>query len=395
MSTQAEKKENKLNELYEQGKAKGTMTYDEIITKLSTTDIDPDQFDTVLETLEAMGVEVIRDANSAEGPQTPEAAPEIDDIDLSMPEGISIDDPVRMYLKEIGKVPLLSADEEINIAMRMEKGDEAKQMLESGINADGKPLTDEEKKQCQAAIDDGTQAKRLLAEANLRLVVSIAKRYVGRGMLFLDLIQEGNLGLIKAVEKFDYRKGYKFSTYATWWIRQAITRAIADQARTIRIPVHMVETINKLIRVSRQLLQEYGREPTPEEIAKAMGISEAKVREIIKIAQEPVSLETPIGEEEDSHLGDFIPDDDAPAPAEAASHALMREQLWDVLNTLTPREEKVLRLRFGLDDGNQRTLEEVGREFKVTREHIRQIEAKALRKLRHPSRSKKLKDYLE
>ena len=395
MSTQAEKKENKLNELYEQGKAKGTMTYDEIITKLSTTDIDPDQFDTVLETLEAMGVEVIRDANSAEGPQTPEAAPEIDDIDLSMPEGISIDDPVRMYLKEIGKVPLLSADEEINIAMRMEKGDEAKQMLESGINADGKPLTDEEKKQCQAAIDDGTQAKRLLAEANLRLVVSIAKRYVCRGMLFLDLIQEGNLGLIKAVEKFDYRKGYKFSTYATWWIRQAITRAIADQARTIRIPVHMVETINKLIRVSRQLLQEYGREPTPEEIAKAMGISEAKVREIIKIAQEPVSLETPIGEEEDSHLGDFIPDDDAPAPAEAASHALMREQLWDVLNTLTPREEKVLRLRFGLDDGNQRTLEEVGREFKVTRERIRQIEAKALRKLRHPSRSKKLKDYLE
>ena len=395
MSTQPEKKENKLNELYEQGKAKGTMTYDEIITKLSTTDIDPDQFDTVLETLEAMGVEVIRDANSAEGPQTPEAAPEIDDIDLSMPEGISIDDPVRMYLKEIGKVPLLSADEEINIAMRMEKGDEAKQMLESGINADGKPLTDEEKKQCQAAIDDGTQAKRLLAEANLRLVVSIAKRYVGRGMLFLDLIQEGNLGLIKAVEKFDYRKGYKFSTYATWWIRQAITRAIADQARTIRIPVHMVETINKLIRVSRQLLQEYGREPTPEEIAKAMGISEAKVREIIKIAQEPVSLETPIGEEEDSHLGDFIPDDDAPAPAEAASHALMREQLWDVLNTLTPREEKVLRLRFGLDDGNQRTLEEVGREFKVTRERIRQIEAKALRKLRHPRRSKKLKDYLE
>ena len=395
MSTQPEKKENKLNELYEQGKAKGTMTYDEIITKLSNTDIDPDQFDTVLETLEAMGVEVIRDANSAEGPQTPEAAPEIDDIDLSMPEGISIDDPVRMYLKEIGKVPLLSADEEINIAMRMEKGDEAKQMLESGINADGKPLTDEEKKQCQAAIDDGTQAKRLLAEANLRLVVSIAKRYVGRGMLFLDLIQEGNLGLIKAGEKFESRKGYKFSTYATWWIRQAITRAIADQARTIRIPVHMVETINKLIRVSRQLLQEYGREPTPEEIAKAMGISEAKVREIIKIAQEPVSLETPIGEEEDSHLGDFIPDDDAPAPAEAASHALMREQLWDVLNTLTPREEKVLRLRFGLDDGNQRTLEEVGREFKVTRERIRQIEAKALRKLRHPSRSKKLKDYLE
>ena len=395
MSTQPEKKENKLNELYEQGKAKGTMTYDEIVSKLSTTDIDPDQFDTVLETLEAMGVEVIRDAANAESQQTPEPTPEAEDIDLSMPEGISIDDPVRMYLKEIGKVPLLNADEEINIAIRMEKGEEAKQKLESGIGEDGNPLTDEEKKTLQAAVDDGTKAKQLLAEANLRLVVSIAKRYVGRGMLFLDLIQEGNLGLIKAVEKFDYRKGYKFTTYATWWIRQAITRAIADQARTIRIPVHMVETINKLIRVSRQLLQEYGREPTPEEIAKAMGISEAKVREIIKIAQEPVSLETPIGEEEDSHLGDFIPDDDAPAPAEAASHALMREQLWDVLNTLTPREEKVLRLRFGLDDGNQRTLEEVGREFKVTRERIRQIEAKALRKLRHPSRSKKLKDYLE
>ena len=395
MSTQPEKKENKLNELYEQGKAKGTMTYDEIITKLSTTDIDPDQFDTVLETLEAMGVEVIRDANSAEGPQTPEAAPEIDDIDLSMPEGISIDDPVRMYLKEIGKVPLLSADEEINIAMRMEKGDEAKQMLESGVNADGKPLTDEEKKQCQSAIDDGTQAKRLLAEANLRLVVSIAKRYVGRGMLFLDLIQEGNLGLIKAVEKFDYRKGYKFSTYATWWIRQAITRAIADQARTIRIPVHMVETINKLIRVSRQLLQEYGREPRPDEIAAEMGISEEKVREIIKVAQEPVSLETPIGEEEDSHLGDFIADDVTPAPADVAAFTLLKEQLMEVLDSLTPREKKVLRLRFGLDDGKARTLEEVGKEFNVTRERIRQIEAKALRKLRHPSRSKKLKDFLD
>ena len=272
-------------------------------------------------------------------------------------------DPVRMYLKEIGKVPLLTPDEEQELARRMADGDE--------------------------------EAKRRMAEANLRLVVSIAKRYVGRGMLFLDLIQEGNLGLIKAVEKFDYTKGYKFSTYATWWIRQAITRAIADQARTIRIPVHMVETINKLIRVSRQLLQEYGREPTPDEIAKVMNISESKVREIIKIAQEPVSLETPIGEEEDSHLGDFIPDDDAPAPAEAASFTLMKEQLLDVLDTLTPREEKVLRLRFGLDDGHQRTLEEVGREFKVTRERIRQIEAKALRKLRHPSRSKKLKDYLD
>ena len=394
MSTQPEKKENKLNELYEQGKAKGTMTYDEIITKLSTTDIDPDQFDTVLETLEAMGVEVIRDANSAEGPQTPEAAPEIDDIDLSMPEGISIDDPVRMYLKEIGKVPLLSADEEINIAMRMEKGDEAKQMLESGVNADGKPLTDEEKKQCQSAIDDGTQAKRLLAEANLRLVVSIAKRYVGRGMLFLDLIQEGNLGLIKAVEKFDYTKGYKFSTYATWWIRQAITRAIADQARTIRIPVHMVETINKVIRVSRQLLQELGHDPSPEEISEEMNMPVDKVREILKIAQEPVSLETPIGEEEDSHLGDFIPDEAASEPSEAASFTLLKEQLVDVLGTLTPREEKVLKLRFGIEDGRTRTLEEVGKEFNVTRERIRQIEAKALRKLRHPSRSKKLKDFL-
>ena len=392
MSTQSEKNQNKLNEIYELGKSKGVMTYDEIINKLSTTDIEPDQFDAVLETLEGMGVEVIRDLNSVPDNQT---TPDIITDEELMPEGISIDDPVRMYLKEIGKVQLLSADEEIDIAMRMERGDDAEQILEKGVNDDGEPLSEEEKKQYQALIDDGKAAKRSLAEANLRLVVSIAKRYVGRGMLFLDLIQEGNLGLIKAVEKFDYRKGYKFSTYATWWIRQAITRAIADQARTIRIPVHMVETINKLIRVSRQLLQEYGREPTPEEIAKAMNISEGKVREIIKIAQEPVSLETPIGEEEDSHLGDFIADDDTPAPAEMASHALMREQLWEVLNTLTPREEKVLRLRFGLDDGNQRTLEEVGREFKVTRERIRQIEAKALRKLRHPSRSKKLKDYLE
>ena len=395
MSTQIDKKREKLNELLEQGKAKGVMTYDEIITKLSTIEIDPEQFDMVLETLEAMGVEVIRDAESAEPSAAAIAAEPEEELDLSMPEGISIDDPVRMYLKEIGKVPLLTADEEIDIAMRMERGDSAKKALEKGQTEEGVELTEEDKKQLQAHVDDGTQAKRMLAEANLRLVVSIAKRYVGRGMLFLDLIQEGNLGLIKAVEKFDYRKGYKFSTYATWWIRQAITRAIADQARTIRIPVHMVETINKLIRVSRQLLQEYGREPTPEEIAKTMNISESKVREIIKIAQEPVSLETPIGEEEDSHLGDFISDDDTPAPAEVASHALMREQLWDVLDTLTPREEKVLRLRFGLDDGNQRTLEEVGREFKVTRERIRQIEAKALRKLRHPSRSKKLKDYLE
>ena len=358
MSTQMDAKQAKLNELYELGKSKGVLTYDEIISKLASYEIDPEQFDSILETFEAMGVSVTRDAESA----VPQPEPLPEDLDL-MPEGISIDDPVRMYLKEIGRVPLLTAEEEIEIAQRMEQGDE--------------------------------EAKKKLAEANLRLVVSIAKRYVGRGMLFLDLIQEGNLGLIKAVEKFDYRKGYKFSTYATWWIRQAITRAIADQARTIRIPVHMVETINKLIRVSRQLLQEYGREPTPDEIAKSMGISESKVREIIKIAQEPVSLETPIGEEEDSHLGDFLEDETALAPAEAASHALMKEQLWDVLETLTPREEKVLRLRFGLDDGHQRTLEEVGKEFQVTRERIRQIEAKALRKLRHPSRSKKLKDYLD
>ena len=285
------------------------------------------------------------------------------DVDATVPKGIPVDDPVRMYLKEIGKVPLLTADEEIELAKRMEAGDE--------------------------------YAKMKLCEANLRLVVSIAKRYVGRGMLFLDLIQEGNLGLIKAVDKFDYRKGYKFSTYATWWIRQAITRSIADQARTIRIPVHMVETINKLIRVSRQLLQTYGREPSPEEIAKEMGITVDKVREIQKIAQEPVSLETPIGEEEDSHLGDFIPDDDVPAPAEAAAFSMLKEQLVEVLDTLTDREQKVLKLRFGLDDGRSRTLEEVGKEFDVTRERIRQIEAKALRKLRHPSRSKKLKDYLE
>ncbi len=349
----------KLNELYEDAKTKGTVTRDEVANQLMEMEIDADQMNKIYETLESMGVDVVAEFD----PVPPEELIEPEQIDLSVPEGISIDDPVRMYLKEIGKVPLLTAEEEIDIAQRMEQGDE--------------------------------EAKQKLTEANLRLVVSIAKRYVGRGMLFLDLIQEGNLGLIKAVDKFDYRKGYKFSTYATWWIRQAITRAIADQARTIRIPVHMVETINKLIRVSRQLLQEYGREPTPDEIAKVMNISESKVREIIKIAQEPVSLETPIGEEEDSHLGDFIPDDDAPAPAEAASFTLMKEQLLDVLDTLTPREEKVLRLRFGLDDGHQRTLEEVGREFKVTRERIRQIEAKALRKLRHPSRSKKLKDYLD
>ena len=349
----------KLNELYEDAKNKGTVTRDEVANQLMEMEIDADQMNKIYETLESMGVDVVAEFD----PVPPEELIEPEQMDLSVPEGISIDDPVRMYLKEIGKVPLLTAEEEIDLAQRMEQGAE--------------------------------EAEQKLTEANLRLVVSIAKRYVGRGMLFLDLIQEGNLGLIKAVDKFDYRKGYKFSTYATWWIRQAITRAIADQARTIRIPVHMVETINKLIRVSRQLLQEYGREPTPDEIAKVMNISENKVREIIKIAQEPVSLETPIGEEEDSHLGDFIPDDDAPAPAEAASFTLMKEQLLDVLDTLTPREEKVLRLRFGLDDGHQRTLEEVGREFKVTRERIRQIEAKALRKLRHPSRSKKLKDYLD
>ena len=332
----------KLNELYEEAKTKGSITKEEVANQLMELEIDADQINKVYEVLESLGVDVVNEFD----PVPPEELIEPENIDLSVPEGISVDDPVRMYLKEIGKVPLLSAEEEIEIAKRMEEGDE--------------------------------EAKKKLTESNLRLVVSIAKRYVGRGMLFLDLIQEGNLGLIKAVDKFDYRKGYKFSTYATWWIRQAITRAIADQAR-----------------VSRQLLQEYGREPTPEEIAKVMNISESKVREIIKIAQEPVSLETPIGEEEDSHLGDFIPDDDAPAPAEAASFTLMKEQLLDVLDTLTPREEKVLRLRFGLDDGHQRTLEEVGKEFKVTRERIRQIEAKALRKLRHPSRSKKLRDYLD
>ncbi len=316
---------------------------------------------------------------------------EVEKIDLSVPEGTNIEDPVRMYLKEIGKVPLLNAEEEIELAKQMEAGDMAKSQLEEG----GEELDEETRNQLQDLINQGDYAKKKLAEANLRLVVSIAKRYVGRGMLFLDLIQEGNLGLIKAVEKFDYRKGYKFSTYATWWIRQAITRAIADQARTIRIPVHMVETINKLIRVSRQLLQELGREPTPEEIAAEMDIPVERVREILKISQEPVSLETPIGEEEDSHLGDFIQDDNVPVPADAAAFTLLKEQLVEVLSTLTEREQKVLRLRFGLDDGRARTLEEVGKVFNVTRERIRQIEAKALRKLRHPSRSRKLRDYLE
>ncbi|MGG7163846.1 RNA polymerase sigma factor RpoD [Clostridium ihumii] len=342
-----------VKKLIEKGKKQGSLTYKEIVDELDDVDLNPEQIEKIYEVLESMEIDVVGDMQEVEE----------EELDISIPEGITIDDPVRMYLKEIGKVPLLSSEEEIDLAQKIENGD--------------------------------AYAKKKLAEANLRLVVSIAKRYVGRGMLFLDLIQEGNLGLIKAVEKFDYRKGYKFSTYATWWIRQAITRAIADQARTIRIPVHMVETINKLIRVSRQLLQELGREPLPEEIAKQMDMTVDKVREIMKIAQEPVSLETPIGEEEDSHLGDFIPDDEAPAPAEAAAFTMLKEQLINQLQTLTPREEKVLRLRFGLDDGRARTLEEVGKEFNVTRERIRQIEAKALRKLRHPSRSKKLKDYLD
>jgi RNA polymerase primary sigma factor len=361
-----ELKVDAVKNLIQKGRKRGNLTYREIMDALHGIELTTEQIEEIYEHLGGLGIEVVPESGEIEPLESSEAEThpeEFEVIDLSVPEGIGIDDPVRMYLKEIGRVPLLTAEEEIELAKKMEKGDE--------------------------------EAKRRLAEANLRLVVSIAKRYVGRGMLFLDLIQEGNLGLIKAVEKFDFRKGFKFSTYATWWIRQAITRAIADQARTIRIPVHMVETINKLIRVSRQLLQELGREPAPEEIAKEMEIPVERVREIMKIAQEPVSLETPIGEEEDSHLGDFIEDEDAPAPAEAASFILLKEQLEEVLETLTPREKKVLRLRFGLDDGRARTLEEVGQEFGVTRERIRQIEAKALRKLRHPSRSKKLKDYLE
>ncbi|MGG6431199.1 RNA polymerase sigma factor RpoD [Anoxybacillus sp. D401a] len=355
-------------QLVELGKKRGVLTYEEVAERLSAFDLDSDQMDEYYEYLNEQGIEVVGESDLDEADLDD---PDFDDLkdeefdlnDLSVPPGVKINDPVRMYLKEIGRVPLLSAEEEIELAKRIEQGDE--------------------------------EAKRRLAEANLRLVVSIAKRYVGRGMLFLDLIQEGNMGLIKAVEKFDYRKGYKFSTYATWWIRQAITRAIADQARTIRIPVHMVETINKLIRVQRQLLQDLGREPSPEEIAEEMDLTPEKVREILKIAQEPVSLETPIGEEDDSHLGDFIEDQDATSPAEHAAYELLKEQLEDVLDTLTDREENVLRLRFGLDDGRTRTLEEVGKVFGVTRERIRQIEAKALRKLRHPSRSKRLKDFLE
>ena len=375
--TPAEKRQELLNALLEKAKhSKNKLTYSAVADVLDTTDLDKNQMDDIYETLMSKDVEIVSETepddfdilinDDVELPEDPDLImdePQDVDLEASLPKGIAVDDPVRMYLKEIGKVPLLSADEEIELAKRMEQGDE--------------------------------EAKKRLCEANLRLVVSIAKRYVGRGMLFLDLIQEGNLGLIKAVDKFDYTKGYKFSTYATWWIRQAITRSIADQARTIRIPVYMVETINKLIRVSRQLLQTYGREPSPEEIAVEMGLSVEKVREIQKIAQEPVSLETPIGEEEDSHLGDFIPDEDVPAPAEAAAFSMLKEQLVEVLDTLTEREQKVLKLRFGLDDGRARTLEEVGKEFDVTRERIRQIEAKALRKLRHPSRSKKLKDYLE
>ncbi len=351
-------------------KKKNVLEPSEIADFFSEYELTEDNFDRIYEFLEQNGIDLLRiveeeeeDVPDDEIDLSEEEEVDVENIDLSVPDGVSIEDPVRMYLKEIGKVSLLTAEEEIDLAKRMEKGDEV--------------------------------AKKRLAEANLRLVVSIAKRYVGRGMLFLDLIQEGNLGLIKAVEKFDYTKGYKFSTYATWWIRQAITRAIADQARTIRIPVHMVETINKLIRVSRQLLQELGREPTPEEIAAEMNLPVERVREILKISQEPVSLETPIGEEEDSHLGDFIQDDNVPVPAEAAAFTLLKEQLVEVLETLTDREQKVLRLRFGLDDGRARTLEEVGKEFNVTRERIRQIEAKALRKLRHPSRSKKLRDYLD
>ena len=387
MENKAPKKESKrvtAKSLIEKGKKQGSLTLMEIMEAFSETELDKDQVENLYETLGNLGIEVIQkkeekadvdiefssddmdidiDDSIDDDMSKEENTMEIEQIDLTLPKGISIDDPVRMYLKEIGKIPLLKPHEEAELARRMHEGDEI--------------------------------AKQRLVEANLRLVVSIAKRYVGRGMLFLDLIQEGNLGLIKAVEKFDYTKGFKFSTYATWWIRQAITRAIADQARTIRIPVHMFESINKLIRVSRQLLQELGRDPKPEEIAKEMDMTEDKVREIMKIAQDPVSLETPIGEEEDSHLGDFIPDDDAPAPAEAAAYSLLKEQIEEVLGSLNEREQKVLKLRFGLEDGRARTLEEVGKEFDVTRERIRQIEAKALRKLRHPSRSKKLRDYLD
>ena len=376
-------KSEKLRDLFAKGKQKGKLDSDEITEVLDELDLDDDGRERVYNSLDALGVDYISGVIEQEEL--------VDPNDLV--DSFSIDDPVRMYLKEIGKVPLLSADEEIALATRMNAKNDAEARIKAAEES-GETLPEEEMAALKKTIKDGEKAKQKLAEANLRLVVSIAKRYVGRGMLFLDLIQEGNLGLIKAVEKFDYTKGYKFSTYATWWIRQAITRAIADQARTIRIPVHMVETINKVIRVSRQLLQSLGHDPSPEEISAEMGMPVDKVREILKIAQEPVSLETPIGEEEDSHLGDFIPDEGASEPSEAASFTLLQEQLVDVLSTLTPREEKVLKLRFGIEDGRPRTLEEVGKEFNVTRERIRQIEAKALRKLRHPSRSKKLKDFL-
>ena len=397
----------KLKSLLELGKKKrNILEYQEISDFFRDMNLDEEKMEKVLDFLEANKVDVLRISDGDDEDDDiildDEDEVEVEKIDLSVPEGVSVEDPVRMYLKEIGKVPLLSADEEIELAQKMEAGSVAvekipllKERLAETGDEQEKEETQTKIKALQLDIDRGSDAKKRLAEANLRLVVSIAKRYVGRGMLFLDLIQEGNLGLIKAVEKFDYRKGYKFSTYATWWIRQAITRAIADQARTIRIPVHMVETINKLIRVSRQLLQELGREPTPEEIAEEMKMPVERVREILKISQEPVSLETPIGEEEDSHLGDFIKDDNVPVPADAATFTLLKEQLEEVLGTLTEREQKVLTLRFGLEDGRARTLEEVGKEFNVTRERIRQIEAKALRKLRHPSRSRKLKDYLE
>ena len=380
-----EKKKDIKRELIEKGKKKGVLTFKEISDAFEVT---PEEIERLYDIFEKESIELVEDLDK-ELEEIEVSKEELED--LSVPEGINIDDHVKMYLKEIGKVNLLTPEEELSLAKRMADGETAKEQLEEI----GENIDEDSKKQIDLLIADGEKAKKSLAEANLRLVVSIAKRYVGRGMLFLDLIQEGNLGLIKAVDKFDYTKGYKFSTYATWWIRQAITRAIADQARTIRIPVHMVETINKLVRVSRQLVQELGREPTPEELAKELNMPVDKVREISKISQEPVSLETPIGEEEDSHLGDFIPDEDAPAPSEAASFVLLKEQLGAVLETLSEREAKVLRLRFGLDDGRARTLEEVGKEFDVTRERIRQIEAKALRKLRHPSRSKKLKDFLD
>ena len=391
----------KLRELFIKGKRKGRLEPAELSEVVDPLDLDGDQMDRIYDSLADLGIDIVTEDFTNDIPEDMEPAmeeiAEIEEEELvdpnSLVDSFNIDDPVRMYLKEIGRVPLLNADEEVVLATAMSAGRAAQERIDEAAE-NGETIPDEELAQLKKDIKEGSKAKQKLAEANLRLVVSIAKRYVGRGMLFLDLIQEGNLGLIKAVEKFDYTKGYKFSTYATWWIRQAITRAIADQARTIRIPVHMVETINKVIRVSRQLLQELGHDPSPEEIAEEMNMPVDKVREILKIAQEPVSLETPIGEEEDSHLGDFIPDEGASEPSEAASYTLLKEQLVSVLSTLTPREEKVLKLRFGLEDGRTRTLEEVGKEFNVTRERIRQIEAKALRKLRHPSRSKKLKDFL-